>query len=134
MYNIQVKWPNGKKFEDKFVETLLKYGFKDEYMSEEWLKHPIFIQSFAPTSLIYISNMTKSPKVLLIDDTTVRTQDTNQVLTVIFHLFCYIAIHQLFLRIIIYVLVFLLLYFSKGFFVYSSPPVHVYIYEPLALR
>jgi hypothetical protein len=91
MNNIQVKWPNGKKFEDKFVETLLKYGYKDQYMSEEWLYHPVFIQSFAPTSLIYISNMTKSPKVLLIDDTTVRTQDTNQVLTVNFHLFCYIA-------------------------------------------
>jgi len=76
--NQYVKWSGGKKFEDKFVETLVKYGYKGEYMSEDWLKKPLFIQSFAPTSLIYISNMTKSPKLLLIDDTTVQTQDTNQ--------------------------------------------------------
>jgi hypothetical protein len=30
-------------------------------------------------------------------------------------------------RFIRYVLVFLLLYFFRGFFVYSPPPVHVYI-------
>ena len=76
---IQVKWSGGKKFEDKFVEMLLKYGYKGEYMSEDWLKQPLFIQSFAPTSLIYISNMTNSPKLFLIDDTTIPTQDTNQV-------------------------------------------------------
>ncbi|KQK14255.1 hypothetical protein BRADI_1g14980v3 [Brachypodium distachyon] len=76
--NQHVKWSGGKKFEDKFVETLLKYGYQGEYMSEHWLKQPLFIQSFAPASLIYISNMTNSPKLLLIDDTTVRTQDTNQ--------------------------------------------------------
>lgn len=76
--NQQVKWTDGKKFEDKFVDTLLKYGYKGEYMSENWLKLPLFIQSFAPTSLIYISKMINSPKLFLIDDTTVRTQDTNQ--------------------------------------------------------
>uniref|UniRef100_A0ACD5X9F0 Uncharacterized protein n=1 Tax=Avena sativa TaxID=4498 RepID=A0ACD5X9F0_AVESA len=76
--NQYVKWSGGKKFEDKFVETLVKYGYKGEYMSEDWLKKPLFIQSFAPTSLIYISNMTNSPKLLLIEVTTVRTQDTNQ--------------------------------------------------------
>ena len=65
------------------METLLKYGYKGEYMSEDWLKQPLFIQSFAPTSLIYISNMTNSPKLFLIDDTTVRTQDTNQVIKII---------------------------------------------------
>lgn len=48
-------------------------------MSEDWLKQPVFIQSFAPTSLIYISNMTDSPKIFLIDDFTMPTQDTNQV-------------------------------------------------------
>jgi glycerophosphoryl diester phosphodiesterase len=79
---MQVKWSGGKKFEDKFVETLTKYGYKGEYMSEDWLKQPLFIQCYAPTSLIYISNMTKSPKLLLIDDTTVRTQDTNQVIKI----------------------------------------------------
>ncbi|KAI4968622.1 hypothetical protein ZWY2020_045952 [Hordeum vulgare] len=76
--NQHVKWSGGKKFEDKFVETLLKYGYKGKYMSEDWLKKPLFIQSFAPTSLIYISNMTNAPKLLLIDETTVPTQDTNQ--------------------------------------------------------
>ncbi|KAJ1294603.1 hypothetical protein BS78_01G157600 [Paspalum vaginatum] len=76
--NQHVKWSNGKKFEDKFVEMLLKYGYKGEYMSEDWFKQPLFIQSFAPTSLIYVSKMTNSPKVLLIDDTTIPTQDTNQ--------------------------------------------------------
>ncbi|KAM0877346.1 hypothetical protein ACQ4PT_035558 [Festuca glaucescens] len=76
--NEHVKWSGGNKFEDKFVETLMKYGYKGEYMSEDWLKQPLFIQCYAPTSLIYISNMTKSPKLLLIDDTTVRTQDANQ--------------------------------------------------------
>ncbi|VAH02918.1 unnamed protein product [Triticum turgidum subsp. durum] len=77
--NQHVKWSGGKKFEDKFVETLLKYGYKGKYMSEDWLKKPLFIQSFAPTSLIYISNITNAPKLLLIDETTVPTQDTNQV-------------------------------------------------------
>jgi len=76
--NQHVKWSNGKKFEDKFVETLLRYGYKGAYMSEDWLRQPLFIQSFAPTSLIYVSNMTNSPKVLLIDDTNTPTQDTNQ--------------------------------------------------------
>ncbi|KAI5014293.1 hypothetical protein ZWY2020_055683 [Hordeum vulgare] len=71
-------WSRGKKFEDKFVETLLKYGYKGEYMSKDWLKKPLFILSFAPTSLIYISNMTNAPKLLLIYPTTVPTEDTNQ--------------------------------------------------------
>ena len=75
----QVKWPGGKKFEDKFVETLHKYGYRGEYMSKQWLKQPAFIQSFAPTSLIYVSNLTDLPKVFLIDDITIPTQDTNQV-------------------------------------------------------
>lgn len=75
-----MKWANGKKFEDKFVETLEKYGYKGSYMSEDWLKQPIFIQSFAATSLVYISNLTDSPKVFLIDDVTILTEDTNLVL------------------------------------------------------
>lgn len=61
------------------METLKKYGYRGTYMSENWLKQPVFIQSFAPTSLVYISNMTDSPKVFLIDDVTIPTQDTNQV-------------------------------------------------------
>ncbi|TVU35026.1 hypothetical protein EJB05_16892 [Eragrostis curvula] len=73
-----VKWAGGKKFEDKFVDTLLKYGYKGQYMSETWLKQPLFIQSFAPTSLVHVSKLIDSPKVFLIDDITVRTQDTNQ--------------------------------------------------------
>ncbi|KAG6493911.1 hypothetical protein ZIOFF_048914 [Zingiber officinale] len=76
--NQRVKWANGKKFEDKFVETLQKYGYGGAYMSTEWLKQPVFIQSFAPTSLVYISNLTDSPKIFLIDDFDIRTQDTNQ--------------------------------------------------------
>lgn len=75
----QVKWPDGKKFEDKFVGILKKYGYRGSYMSENWLKQPLFIQSFAPTSLVYISNLTDSPKIFLIDDVTIPTQDTNQV-------------------------------------------------------
>ncbi|XP_011623962.1 glycerophosphodiester phosphodiesterase GDPD6 [Amborella trichopoda] len=76
--NQHVKWADGKKYEDKFVELLQKYGFKGEYLSEDWIKQPIFIQSFAPTSLVYISNLTNSPKIFLIDDVTIPTQDTNQ--------------------------------------------------------
>ncbi|KAK4779099.1 hypothetical protein SAY86_006627 [Trapa natans] len=76
--NEHVKWSHGKRFEDKFVETLKKYGYKGSYMSEDWLKQPVFIQSFAPTSLIYASNLTNSPKIFLIDDITIPTQDTNQ--------------------------------------------------------
>lgn len=74
-----MKWPKGKKFEDKFVEILQKYGYKGTYLSKDWLKQPAFIQSFAPTSLVYIHNFTDLPKVLLIDDVTIPTQDTNQV-------------------------------------------------------
>ncbi|GAB2209288.1 hypothetical protein Droror1_Dr00026498 [Drosera rotundifolia] len=76
--NENVKWPNGKRFEDIFVETLKKYGYKSTYLSKEWLKQPCFVQSFAPTSLIYASNLTDLPKIFLIDDVTVPTQDTNQ--------------------------------------------------------
>ncbi|XP_031491555.1 glycerophosphodiester phosphodiesterase GDPD6-like [Nymphaea colorata] len=76
--NQHVKWADGKRFEDKVIETLLRYGYKGSYMSKDWLQQPIFIQSFAPSSLVYISNLTNSPKVLLIDDVTVPTQDTNQ--------------------------------------------------------
>ncbi|XP_057722518.1 glycerophosphodiester phosphodiesterase GDPD6 isoform X1 [Arachis stenosperma] len=76
--NQHVKWPNGKRFEDIFVKTLQKYGYKGSYLSKDWLKQPVFIQSFAPTSLVYISNQTDLPKVFLIDDVTVSTQDTNQ--------------------------------------------------------
>ncbi|XP_066164216.1 glycerophosphodiester phosphodiesterase GDPD6 [Oryza sativa Japonica Group] len=76
--NKHVKWDGGKKFEDKFVDTLLKYGYKGQYMSENWLKQPLFIQSFAPTSLVHASKLTDSPKIFLIDDFSVRTQDTNQ--------------------------------------------------------
>ncbi|KAJ8752731.1 hypothetical protein K2173_007041 [Erythroxylum novogranatense] len=76
--NQHVKWPGGKRFEDKFVETLKNYGYKGSYLSKEWQKQPVFIQSFAPTSLVYISNMTDMPKILLIDDATMPMQDTNQ--------------------------------------------------------
>ncbi|XP_050290367.1 glycerophosphodiester phosphodiesterase GDPD6-like [Quercus robur] len=68
----------GKKFEDKFVETLMKFAYKGSYMSKEWLKQPAFVQSFAPTSLTYIANLTDLPKIFLIDDVTVLTEDTNQ--------------------------------------------------------
>ncbi|XP_043704457.1 glycerophosphodiester phosphodiesterase GDPD6-like [Telopea speciosissima] len=78
LINEHVKWADGKRFEDKFVETLIKYGYKGSYMSKDWLKQPAFIQSFAPTSLIYVSNLTDLPKIFLIDDVTVPTQDTNQ--------------------------------------------------------
>ncbi|KAL1541692.1 Glycerophosphodiester phosphodiesterase gdpd6 [Salvia divinorum] len=76
--NQRVQWPGGKKFEDVFVETLIKYGYKGTYLSEQWMKRPAFIQSFAPTSLTYLSKLTDLPKIFLIDDTTVLTQDTNQ--------------------------------------------------------
>jgi glycerophosphoryl diester phosphodiesterase len=61
------------------VDTLLKYGYRGQYMSENWLKQPLFIQSFAPTSLVHVSKLIDSPKIFLIDDFTIRTQDTNQV-------------------------------------------------------
>ncbi|CAN6932340.1 unnamed protein product [Brassica oleracea] len=78
LINQNVKWPGGKRFEDKVVETLKKYGYGGSYLSKKWLKRPLFIQSFAPSSLVYISNLIDSPKVLLIDDVTVLTEDTNQ--------------------------------------------------------
>jgi glycerophosphoryl diester phosphodiesterase len=77
--NQHVKWPDGKRHEDIFVETLLKNGYKGTYLSDEWRRQPLFIQSFAPTSLIYSSSLTNSPLILLIDDLTMPTQDTNQV-------------------------------------------------------
>ncbi|CAN6932346.1 unnamed protein product, partial [Brassica oleracea] len=78
LMNQHVKWPGGVRFEDKVVETLKKYGYGGSYLSKKWLKRPLFIQSFAPSSLVYISNLIDSPKVLLIDDVTVLTEDTNQ--------------------------------------------------------
>ncbi|KAJ7978737.1 Glycerophosphodiester phosphodiesterase [Quillaja saponaria] len=76
--NQHVKWQGGKRFEDKFVEILKKYGYKGSYLSKDWLKQPAFIQSFAPTSLVHIANQTDLPKILLIDEVTIPTQDTNQ--------------------------------------------------------
>ncbi|KMZ66112.1 putative Glycerophosphoryl diester phosphodiesterase [Zostera marina] len=76
--NQQVKWEDGRKYEDVFIDTLLKYGYKGSYKSKSWLKMPIFIQSFAPISLIYASKLIDSPKVFLIDDIDMPTQDTNQ--------------------------------------------------------
>ncbi|KAM7278075.1 hypothetical protein ACFE04_005209 [Oxalis oulophora] len=76
--NQRVKWAHGKRFEDIFIGKLKKYGYKGSYLSKDWLKQPVFIQSFAPTSLVYISNLTNSPKIFLIDDVTIPTQDTNQ--------------------------------------------------------
>jgi len=61
------------------VETLQKFGFKGSYLSKSWLRQPVFIQSFAPSTLVYIANKTDLPKVLLIDDVDIPTQDTNQV-------------------------------------------------------
>ncbi|XP_021734001.1 glycerophosphodiester phosphodiesterase GDPD5-like [Chenopodium quinoa] len=75
---MKVKWPDGKKFEDVFVDTLKKYGYNGSYLSKDWLKQPGFIQSFAPLSIVYISNNTDLPKILLIDNTTSRIEDTNQ--------------------------------------------------------
>ncbi|XAR65540.1 Glycerophosphodiester phosphodiesterase [Bertholletia excelsa] len=76
--NQHVKWSSGKRYEDKFVETLKKYGYKGTYMSKDWLMKPVFIQSFAPTSLIHISNQTDLPKVLVMAEPPGLTQDTNQ--------------------------------------------------------
>lgn len=76
--NKHVKWADGKKVEDRFVETLKKYGYKGAYKSKDWMKQPVFIQSFNPTSLVYVSKLTDIPKIFLIDDVTVRTEDTNQ--------------------------------------------------------
>lgn len=78
LMNQHVKWPKGKKFEDVFVEVLQKYGYKGSYLSKEWLKQPCFIQSFAPSTLVHVHNQTDLPKIFLIDDVHVRTQDTNQ--------------------------------------------------------
>ncbi|KAG0560775.1 hypothetical protein KC19_9G012400 [Ceratodon purpureus] len=75
--NQHVKWPEGKTFEDEFTETLLKHGYKGKYLSKDWQKQPLLIQSFAPTALKKISKLTDSPLVFLIDDVTVNTQDNN---------------------------------------------------------
>ncbi|XP_026661366.2 LOW QUALITY PROTEIN: glycerophosphodiester phosphodiesterase GDPD6 [Phoenix dactylifera] len=75
---INKHWADGKKFEDKFVQMLKKYGYKGGYMLEDWLEKPIFIQSFAPTSLVYISKLIDSPKVFLTDDFSILTEDTKQ--------------------------------------------------------
>ncbi|CAA6657376.1 unnamed protein product [Spirodela intermedia] len=66
--NQHVKWLGGKRFEDIFVDILLRNGYKGPYMSDDWLKQPVFMQSFAPTSLVYASKLIDSPKILLIDD------------------------------------------------------------------
>uniref|UniRef100_J3MMQ8 glycerophosphodiester phosphodiesterase n=1 Tax=Oryza brachyantha TaxID=4533 RepID=J3MMQ8_ORYBR len=76
--NKQVRWADGKKFEDKFVAALKRRGYGGRYMSPAWRAMPLFIQSFAATSLIYAADLIDSPKVFLIDDVGVRTEDTNQ--------------------------------------------------------
>jgi len=76
--NKHVQWADGKKYEDKFIATLKKYGYGGRYMSPEWRAKPVFVQSFAPTALVRAAGLTDSPLVFLIDDVTVRTEDTNQ--------------------------------------------------------
>lgn len=48
-------------------------------MFENWLIQPLFIQSFAPSPNVNVSELTNSPKIFPIDYIIVRTQDTNQV-------------------------------------------------------
>jgi hypothetical protein len=88
---LQVKWPDGKTHEDIFVETLLKFGYGGKYLSKEWKEKPLFIQSFAPTSLIQTSRLTDSPLILLLDDAASVTQDTNQVRRSLWQFFCLLS-------------------------------------------
>ncbi|EFJ09234.1 hypothetical protein SELMODRAFT_130410 [Selaginella moellendorffii] len=74
--NKHVKWPGGELFEDRFVKTLLKYGYNDPYNSQKWLKQPVFIQTFAPTSILHIANKTKSPKIFALGPADALAQDT----------------------------------------------------------
>ena len=68
------------------MKTLLKYGYGGKYLSKEWKEKPLFIQSFAPTSLIRSSKLIDSPQILLLDSVNSVTQDTNQVR--FFELYC----------------------------------------------
>lgn len=74
-----LQFPGGKSFEQTFVEMLQKYGYKGKYRSADWYAKPVFIQSFAPTSLQAAAQYTDLPLVFLYDAFTARTQDTNQV-------------------------------------------------------
>ncbi|KAL8144348.1 hypothetical protein V2J09_017381 [Rumex salicifolius] len=58
-----------------FVETLKEHSYEGSYLSKDWLKQPIFT-----TSLVYITNLIELPKILLIDDKSIPTQDTNHVI------------------------------------------------------
>jgi len=64
---------------EKGCNIWLQYGYKGSYMSKEWLKQPVFVYYFTPTSCTYIANLTDFPKIFLIDDVMVLTEDTNQV-------------------------------------------------------
>ncbi|WZY76868.1 hypothetical protein YC2023_023252 [Brassica napus] len=69
--------PGGKRFEDKIVDTLKKYVNEDAYLSKKWLKkHCLFNHLPHLHTCTYLSNLIASPKVLLIDDVTMPTQDT----------------------------------------------------------
>ncbi|XP_024538713.1 glycerophosphodiester phosphodiesterase GDPD6 [Selaginella moellendorffii] len=75
--NHHVKWSEGRKFEDVFLNILKKYDYNAKYLTKEWLDKPVFIQSFDPSSLIYLHNKTSSPKILLIAPDSI-TSDTKQ--------------------------------------------------------
>ncbi|KAH0938482.1 hypothetical protein HID58_005943 [Brassica napus] len=86
--------PGGKRFEDKIVDTLKKYVNEGAYLSKKWLKKH-FAYSFSKKKKTlclfnhlshlhtckYLSNLIASPKVLLIDDVTMPTQDTKPEIT-----------------------------------------------------
>jgi glycerophosphoryl diester phosphodiesterase len=74
-----VQFPNGQSFEQTFVALLQKYGYQGKYKSADWLRKPVFIQSFATTALQKAAQSTDLPLVFLYDSPSVRTQDTNQV-------------------------------------------------------
>ncbi|MCL7048703.1 hypothetical protein MKW94_030058, partial [Papaver nudicaule] len=62
--NKHVEWPNGNKFEDKFVQML---------------------QNGLYSSSVLLSNMTDLPKILLIGDMSIPTQHTLQYLFFVLH-------------------------------------------------
>jgi hypothetical protein len=74
-----VQFPNGQSFEQTFVALLQQYGYQGSYKSADWLRKPVFIQSFATTALQKAAQSTDLPLVFLYDSPSLRTQDTNQV-------------------------------------------------------
>ncbi|KAK9806395.1 hypothetical protein WJX73_000879 [Symbiochloris irregularis] len=67
----------GSNITSLVLQVLVEYGYGADLGSSEWRRKPAFIQSFEENNLKWLSQHTKIPLLQLMEDTHLRTADTN---------------------------------------------------------